>query len=106
MRANALVIVVIIIVIIIIIIIIMINSNNSGDDSSDDDEVRVFHFCFPLSAVLLLPTASSMQTQAQAGQHDRTGTSATMDVSSHPDAPTGFNSDWYVYIQVESKCCE
>jgi hypothetical protein len=93
------------IVIIVIITIIVINGNND-DDSNDDNEVRVFHFCFPLTALLLLPTASSVQTQAQAGQHDRTGTSATMDASSHPDATPGFNSDWYVCIQVEGKCCE
>jgi hypothetical protein len=90
MRANA-----------IVSVVIVINDNNN-----DDEEVRVIHFCFPLSALLLLPAASSMQTQAQPGQHDRSGTSATMDASSHPDAPTGFNSDWYVCIQVESKCCE
>jgi hypothetical protein len=93
MRANA---------IVVVITIIVINDNN--DD--DDDEVRGVHLCFSLNALLLLHTASSMQTQAQASQHDRTGTSATTDAPSHPDAPPGFISDWYVCIQVKSKCCE
>lgn len=91
MRANT--------IVVVVFSIIIINDNN-------DDEVKGFHLCFSLSALLLLHTASSVQMQAQAGQRDRTSTSATTDAPSHPAAPPGFISDWYVCIQVGSKCCE